>query len=102
VRQEDGLSTGILPRQNRIVAVSLAALVFGELVPGTGLEPALPFGNLILSQKRLPFRHPGLAKSFVSYQLVSDGIENNIGSVSRRACRSKFHAKGPRHFDRLG
>ncbi len=30
-----------------------------EMVPGTGLEPVLPFGNLILSQKRLPFRHPG-------------------------------------------
>ena len=29
------------------------------VVPGTGLEPVLPFGNLILSQKRLPFRHPG-------------------------------------------
>ncbi len=30
-----------------------------RVVPGTGLEPVLPFGNLILSQKRLPFRHPG-------------------------------------------
>ena len=29
-------------------------------MPGTGLEPALPFENLILSQMRIPFRHPGI------------------------------------------
>jgi hypothetical protein len=28
-------------------------------MPGAGIEPALPFGNRILSPKRLPFRHPG-------------------------------------------
>ena len=30
-----------------------------EMVPGAGLEPALPYGNSILSRKRIPFRHPG-------------------------------------------
>ena len=30
-----------------------------EVVPGTGFEPAWFFDRLILSQLRLPFRHPG-------------------------------------------
>lgn len=34
-------------------------MCFRKLVPGAGLEPALPFGNQILSLERLPFRHPG-------------------------------------------
>jgi hypothetical protein len=29
------------------------------MVPGAGLEPARPYGQGILSPKRLPFRHPG-------------------------------------------
>ena len=31
-----------------------------EVVPGTGFEPAWFFDRLILSQLRLPFRHPGM------------------------------------------
>jgi hypothetical protein len=30
------------------------------MVPGAGLEPARPYGQGILSPKRLPFRHPGV------------------------------------------
>ena len=58
------LAAGRWLRAERCLGGNPAAAV-GEaklLVPGTGLEPVLPFGKLILSQKRLPFRHPGVLK----------------------------------------
>ncbi len=33
-----------------------------KMVPRAGLEPAIPYGRLILSQPRIPFRHPGKRK----------------------------------------
>ena len=41
------------------VAVPCVAPYERSMVPGAGLEPARPYGQGILSPKRLPFRHPG-------------------------------------------
>ena len=31
-----------------------------SVVPGTGVEPACPFGQIILSDPCMPFHHPGM------------------------------------------
>lgn len=35
-------------------------------VPGAGVEPARPFGQMVLSHPRLPFRHPGERQTLAS------------------------------------
>lgn len=51
-----------------------------RLVPGAGFEPALPYGNWILSPKRLPFRHPG------------EVLSKNIEAIETRVFVSQGHA----------
>lgn len=38
----------------------LFVVITSDIVPGERIELSRPFGQLILSQSRLPFRHPGL------------------------------------------
>ncbi len=57
------------------------------MVPGTGLEPALPFGNLILSQKRLPFRHPG--NTAVTLRATFENCEPNQSESMLSLARSR-------------
>ena len=52
-----------------------------EMVPGTGLEPVLPFGNLILSQKRLPFRHPGDGAQILTILTLENASEKKVRNV---------------------
>ena len=47
-------------QQNRITGGTLVLLGY-RLVPGAGVEPALPCGKRILSPLCLPFHHPGRA-----------------------------------------
>lgn len=57
-----------------------------RLVPGAGLEPALPYGNRILSPKRLPFRHPGEELA----QNGKGGIERQPESLNQKKSRAFF------------
>jgi nicotinate-nucleotide adenylyltransferase len=84
VKQSESLSTGIFPRQNR--CTKFKRNFPHRVVPGTGFEPALPFGNLILSQKRLPFRHPGPTDLLVPISSDETKSRRMSGTVSRRSC----------------
>jgi hypothetical protein len=62
------------------------------VVPGAGIEPALPFGNRILSPKRLPFRHPGKVQLVETWDIFS-AHTSRMSALSAFGIQSEKMAK---------
>ena len=76
------------PDTLRVMSHHTGIKFISGMVPGAGLEPALPFGNQILSLERLPFRHPGQG------QISSGEIGRTVSSWRASLARPAISGHG--------
>ncbi len=76
------------PDTLRVMSHHTGIKFISRMVPGAGLEPALPFGNQILSLERLPFRHPGQG------QISSGEIGRTVSSWRASLARPAISGHG--------
>jgi hypothetical protein len=66
------------------------------MVPGAGLEPARPYGQGILSPKRLPFRHPG-ARLRPSLAVTGLSVNSLLGARDGGCAFPLYSSSSDRH-----